>query len=118
MNWKRPRAGLYVAGPFRIERLVTRWQATGPNIAETHDHKSDAQRACERVAELRAADPDANAPVIGDYVLVLDGSVWAGKRGQVASIMTTSNKRLLFCLKSTRNKRICLFREEIEVVVP
>lgn len=116
MKWTRKEPGHYVAGPYSVQRLISRWQISGPGVTfQTHERKSDAQAECQRVAELRAADPDANAPTIGDIVEIIDD----GRRGQVSTIIKSDDPyRHLWCLRLPYSKRTCRFRHEIKVVVP
>lgn len=128
MNWKRERPGVYTAGPYQVKQSdlsAKFWVATGPDVEQSHhETKADAQAEAQRVATLRAADPDANAPVVGDIVEIID-QVAAPRRGQVSSIMLPDyasvhphRQRPLYCVKLARGKRLCLFRHEIKVVVP
>lgn len=122
MNWKRIKPGSYRAGPYYLEREVHDfprsicWAIAGPGVNARYATKAEAQAECQRVAKLRAADPDANAPVQGDFVrIVADGRI-----GQVNTIQS-SGPVTLWCLHLPRvpgRRRLCLARHEIEVVVP
>lgn len=121
MNWTRVKPGEYVAGPYRIERQPYHraiWIADGPGIADSsgvHDLKEDAQAECEEAAIMRIAGAEATVqPVVGDLARVIA----TDRRGQVSSIMPSDNGRPLICLRFARGRRLCLFREEIEVMLP
>lgn len=118
MNWKRERPGAYGAGPYRVERHDHAggfWTASGPSVsAGSYETKAEAQTQCERAMQIRLADPDANAPVVGDIVEIIAD----GRRGQVSTIMTGGIAAPLHCLRLARGKRLCLFRHEIKVVMP
>lgn len=114
MNWRRERPGVYTAGPYRIERLVSRWVAQGPGIAETHEHKVDAQVECEDAALERIVGNESTVmPVVGDAVMVGD------RPGRVTTQLASADgTALLYCILFARKRRLCLRRHEFKVVLP
>lgn len=121
MNWKREQPGVYTCGPYRVERQPYHraiWIADGPGIAEgsgVHDQKADAQTECADAAleRISGRSHDCTA-VAGDIVMVRD------RRGQIGTIMEGAGPRSarLYCIRFVRGKRLCLFRDEFEVVLP
>ncbi|APQ42351.1 hypothetical protein PBI_RICH_93 [Mycobacterium phage Rich] len=116
MKWHRETAdpARYESGPFVVEHHGHRhgWFADGPGVDPTHyPTKRQAQTVCGDVASARAADPEVT-PVIGDAVIV-SGT----RRGHISSIMN-GEREPLFCITFARGRRLCLFRREIEVIVP
>lgn len=119
MNWHRESPGVYVSGPYKVEKVLGRWYACGPInagpgviIDTAHQRKDQAQGLCYSTAGARAANPDVE-PVVYDVVVVADGD----RRGYVGSIMRHDNK-VLYCIKFPRGRRLCLLRHEFRVVTP
>lgn len=115
MNWKRERPGVYTAGPYLVEQNAHGWYASGPGVDVSHDLKADAQAECEDAALMRIDGNEATVgPVVGDQVVTREGS----RRGRVRSVMLSERGKVLFCLGFARGRKLCLFREEFEVVLP
>lgn len=119
MRWKRVRPGLYVAGPYTVERHNHAggfWFASGPGVpAVSHDTKDDAQTECEDAALMRIDGNEATVgPVVGDAVVTTEGQ----RRGHVRSVMLSERGKVLFCLGFARGRKLCLFRHEFSVVLP
>lgn len=122
MKWTRIENGVYTAGPYRVERLVTRWQVSGPGvIGQTHDHKADAQAAAENAATARIEGQEATVePVRGDLAYVPS---WRGKdkRGRITTVIDNSspNQQPIYCIRfNVGGGRSCRFRHEFKVILP
>lgn len=115
MTWKRERTGVYTAGPYRVEQIGRCWHASGPDVDIIVSRKELAQVACTRAAGKRSGDAGFLCePVKGDIVLLTA----QGRRGQVGAIMRGNGDRPLYSIHFTRSKRLCVFREEFQVIVP
>lgn len=126
MKWTRERPGVYVAGPYRVEQAGTGdWWTTGPGVAGEDFGtpfltKADAQSTAYEVALFRTRPAVGTVPVLGDIVETTAHPV---RRGQIAAIMrqpvgAEHVEQPLYCLHLARGKRVCLFRDEIRVIVP
>lgn len=114
MKWHRDRNGLYTAGPYAVLNVSSNpsiWTASGPDLTGVFPTKRQAQIACGNAASERAANPAA-VPVVGDAVIV-SGT----RRGQITAIMRGDHEPL-YCIVFARGRKLCLFRREIEVIVP
>lgn len=118
MKWRREGdGGAYVAGPYRVERLVgSTWRASGPGLdPEVNWHgknlaQDEARRACVR--RLLGEGQERTEPVIGDIIVA--GQI----RGQISGIMKIDPENPTYVLKTSRGRRHCLRREEFDVVMP
>jgi hypothetical protein len=125
MNWKRERPGVYTAGPYLVEQLaVGGWYASGPGVDEPTDRKDHAQVACERYALARIEGRERTCPAfLGDAV-----TLWtrggAGVRqttGRIHSVFpnaTENGKGPLYSIHLARGRKVCMYRDEFQVVLP
>lgn len=120
MRWHRDKGtGAYSAGAFTVEKATPGWHARGPGVDEPFEHLDEAKLACTRVAEARVIDK-TTTPVVGDTVRV-PGSWRKDSRGRVTTILNhhQAHQRVIYCVQFNVGKgRSCLFREEIELVLP
>ncbi|AGT12831.1 hypothetical protein PHELEMICH_93 [Mycobacterium phage Phelemich] len=115
MKWHRDANGVYTSGPFTVQHHAHAggfWTADGPHVkACSWPTKRQAQIDAGQAASARAADPNVT-PVVGDVVMV-SGT----RRGQITAIMR-GDREPLYCIVFARGRKLCLFRREIEVIVP
>ena len=56
----------------------------------------------------------SEANEVGDIAVLLD----TGRRGQISSVFPGDNGHPLYCVKLPRGRRVCVHRDELEVVLP
>jgi len=118
MIWKREKPGVYVAGPYTVARVVgSTWRASGPGLdPEVNWHGKDlaqdeARRACQR--RLLNEGQERTEPVVGD-VVVIPGR---RDRGRVRAVFPGTHHPI-YSILFPRGRRLCLDREEFQVVMP
>lgn len=119
MRWTRPRPGLYTAGPYTVERHDHAggfWTASGPGVpAHSYRSREEAGAQCEDAAQERIVGNEATVePVRGDVALVCA----TGRVGTITSVFGGDNGHPLYCIRLPRGRRVCIHRNELEVLVP
>lgn len=122
MRWTRVENGVYTSGPYVLERNAPpnrgTWSVSGPGVSAGigHERKDDAQSAASRAMAHRLADGGGATvtPARGDRARLRD----TGRAGVITSVFPGDNGHPLYCIRLPRNRRVCVHREEFEVIEP